>query len=953
MWGQTTYESVLVFDCSSASSNGSPSAYGVASTTAMAATGIDTFLEEAAGTTNKITVSDVGGSIYWAKGNGGTGIPVYCLKVGKASDGGSFTFAIDNSYDAIDRVVITGYGWKNTSTISINESDGQAPTSAATETTFTFDLKSSTRTIALSVTTSAVCITKIELFKESTSSSTPSISAENVNIECDDEEGLIEYTINNPVTGGSVVASDDADWLDVDDTASSSNEGSFEFICDANSETTARTATVTLTYTYNTNETVTKEVTVTQAGVPPTLTSISLSGDYPTVFSQGGTFSYEGMVVTAHYNNSTTKDVTADAEFSGYDLTTTGEQTVTVSYTEGDVTQTTNYSITVSSYVQPTQFDINLNNNLFGTTYTGSVSNITDNNPIIGTQDNVTVTYAGGGNHYVNNSQIRFYPSNKLTFEAPSGYNITKIVLTADGNWAATISVNSGTYTSSTKTWEGSATSVLFTGSGSGRCDMSKATITLAAQSTDPSITASNVNIAYNATEGEIAYTLTNEVTGGVLSASTNANWITLDQGTASPISFTCTANSETTERTATVTLTYTYGDNQEVTKDVTVTQAAAPVIYTTIPDLFAANTTTTATDVFVTFNNWVVSGVSTNGKNVFVTDNNGNGFVIYDGNGGLANDYAVGDILSGTAVSCSLKRQNGYAQISNPGASNLTITKDGNVTAVNIALADLAGVNTGALVSYQNLTCSVSSGKYYLSDGTTSIQLYNSLYAYNALEEGKVYNITGVYQQYGNTKEILPRNANDIEEVENVTVTATKEYSTFCGTCPLDFSNVDNLEAYVVSAINTSSATITKVEKVPAGTGLILKKKANIGTATDFTVPVASTTDNIGTNYLVGVTADKNMDNVANAYILSNGLFYKCSGGTLAAGKAYLVAEAWSTSTAPSFTIVTDNGDTTGIANVNRETITDNQYYTLDGRRVENPSNGIYIINGKKVVIK
>ena len=44
---------------------------------------------------------------------------------------------------------------------------------------------------------------------------------------------------------------------------------------------------------------------------------------------------------------------------------------------------------------------------------------------------------------------------------------------------------------------------------------------------------------------------------------------------------------------------------------------------------------------------------------------------------------------------------------------------------------------------------------------------------------------------------------------------------------------------------------------------------------------------------------------------------------------------------------------EATGIANMNRETITNNQYYTLDGRLVENPSAGVYIVNGKKVVIK
>jgi hypothetical protein len=42
-----------------------------------------------------------------------------------------------------------------------------------------------------------------------------------------------------------------------------------------------------------------------------------------------------------------------------------------------------------------------------------------------------------------------------------------------------------------------------------------------------------------------------------------------------------------------------------------------------------------------------------------------------------------------------------------------------------------------------------------------------------------------------------------------------------------------------------------------------------------------------------------------------------------------------------------------TGIKNNNRETINNNRYYDLQGRRVENPTKGVYIKNGCKVVIK
>ena len=104
---------------------------------------------------------------------------------------------------------------------------------------------------------------------------TPSITANDVNITFDEEAGEIAYTINNPVDGGSIAASATSDWLTVDENAQSTTSGSFGFLCDANPSTNARTATVTLTYTYNTNETVTKDVTVTQAGNPNAFDNIS------------------------------------------------------------------------------------------------------------------------------------------------------------------------------------------------------------------------------------------------------------------------------------------------------------------------------------------------------------------------------------------------------------------------------------------------------------------------------------------------------------------------------------------------------------------------------------------------------------------------------------------------------------------------------------------------------
>ena len=81
---------------------------------------------------------------------------------------------------------------------------------------------------------------------------------------------------------------------------------------------------------------------------PRVLTSITLSGTYPVAFYKDDPFSFEGLVVTAHYDNGTERAVTP-ASITGYDMSAIGTQTVTVSYTEKAVTKTATYDITISA----------------------------------------------------------------------------------------------------------------------------------------------------------------------------------------------------------------------------------------------------------------------------------------------------------------------------------------------------------------------------------------------------------------------------------------------------------------------------------------------------------------------------------------------------------------------------------------------------------------------------
>ena len=82
-----------------------------------------------------------------------------------------------------------------------------------------------------------------------------------------------------------------------------------------------------------------------KVNAPVVLESISLSDDKVTSYSVGDTF--RKPTVTASFSNGTSKTVTNDTTFTGYDLSTAGTYTVTASYTSENVTKTASFEITV------------------------------------------------------------------------------------------------------------------------------------------------------------------------------------------------------------------------------------------------------------------------------------------------------------------------------------------------------------------------------------------------------------------------------------------------------------------------------------------------------------------------------------------------------------------------------------------------------------------------------
>lgn len=171
---------------------------------------------------------------------------------------------------------------------------------------------------------------------------------------------------------------------------------------------------------------------------------------------------------------------------------------------------------------------------------------------------------------------------------------------------------------------------------------------------------------------------------------------------------------------------------------------------------------------------------------------------------------------------------------------------------------------------------------------------------------------------------------------------------TTFSSAYAVDCANLPSgVKAYKVSTVAGGKATAEEVtEAVKAETGLILVATA----AGNYNIPVAASGSDISaTNLLKAAVTEKTV--AANeAYGLSEGKFYLLEAGTIPAGKAYL--QASDITAAPELSIVF-GGEATGIDTVKGEGFTVNGYYNLNGQRVAQPTKGLYIVNGHKVVIK
>lgn len=186
--------------------------------------------------------------------------------------------------------------------------------------------------------------------------------------------------------------------------------------------------------------------------------------------------------------------------------------------------------------------------------------------------------------------------------------------------------------------------------------------------------------------------------------------------------------------------------------------------------------------------------------------------------------------------------------------------------------------------------------------------------------------------------------------------LTLSKEWTTFTSAYNLDFSSAEGLTAYTAKYNKDNDAVaLTQVNRVAAKTGLILKGEAG----KIYTVSILASDEKLDAetdNQLIGcVDALWWSSSRENDYFLSNSKFVKSTNdGWALPGKSFLSIEGGRPNHSESpLRVYVDNTATSIDGITNNHVVKDEAYYNLQGVKVQHPQHGVFIHNGKKVVLK
>ena len=570
----------------------------------------------------------------------------------------------------------------------------------------------------------------------------------------------------------------------------------------------------------------------------------------------------------------------------------------------------------------------------------------------------------------------QFYANGVTTITPASGVTITQIVLTASetnyngyqssGTITASTGFVSGSTSSTTVTWSGSATEAF--------------TI-----SNNKQIRWTTIVVTYTTGSGSGLVQPTFSPTAGAVDAGTG---ISMSHATADEIRYT-TDGTDPTKTTGIVYSTPITINTATTFKAIAVKGDDVSSVVTASYTINVAAPTFSPDGGGVKIINGATVSLSSTGNTIYYTTNGttpSNKSTLYSSPitvNGTTTIRAIAYDTYGNASSVVSRTYNGIAPINLPfgwaGGGKTTLTAIEGVEGYGLG-SDYDNAHSPYLVKFDTegdyiqiftdaMPIKISMGVKMIGGGTTSkikVQQSSNGVNFSAVEDltisgsqNSILNLETT-EDFASTTRVIKLLFNKGSNVGVGPITiigepiakinTTYEWATFSYPEALDFTG-KNTEAYIVTGVSGSSIVKTRVYKVPANTGLLVTGETdNINVTTDATEDVSENKLIAGNGTSIAYDA-----NSGHNYVLGveggNAMFLQIVNGTPATvpvGKAYLALDA-----APARALsLFDDEETTGVNGVKIQKA-DCQYFNLAGQRVAQPTKGLYIVNGKKVVIK
>ena len=532
---------------------------------------------------------------------------------------------------------------------------------------------------------------------------------------------------------------------------------------------------------------------------------------------------------------------------------------------------------------------------------------------------------------------------------------ITGVNCKVNGETSTTVTVpgnGSGATTSTIAITEASSTSKITFSLASGKGTKLNEVVVYYSPSSDPSINATtSLDIECDATSGEFEYTLNNPVTNGVLSATDNVDWITdvTVDAVNSKVTFNTTANTETTPRVGTITMTYKTNDETLATKEVTITQAKLIIILNY----------SLATQIVPGRRYIITSGTDDGPVNAMGADRGNNhgsvGITVSNGKTSFASDAGVCELIIGGDMST------GFYTLYDVGVEKY-------ISAASSGSNNMKYVTT--LDNDAKWTIKIA------GDGTAVIQSQGE-YTRNTIRHNSGNN-PPLFSCYESTKQsdvyLFERDGDTGTQSTSVTLASactdgTKYFGTY--SCPFSFVVPADLTVSAVSVDDgklvvenyTTGATVkantgVMVSSTEAGDHNVVLSGAE---GTEFSgnmLKATGTGDGISAEDMVAAAPSCTYYRLTMHNGSQIGYWWGANSGAafaVVANKAYLAVPPSAVGAKVSGFAFEDT--TTGIANLNVDANdsfdVNAPMYNLAGQRVTKAYKGVVIVNGKKMLNK